>query len=81
MSPLEYEVVRVFVTSRLGIETAEYLGQLLESAADDGDAERWAFLEKNPWRAIDILIAQCSTDPTRWGDQAREAIDRVRGAI
>src|SRR3990167_7355510 len=43
-------------------------GQFLESTADDGDAARWAFLEKNQWRAVDILTAQCSTDPTRWGD-------------
>ena len=57
------------------------VGQLLGSTVDNGDAARWAFLEKSPWRAIDILTAQCSTDPTRWGGQAREAIDRAREAI
>ena len=39
MNPLEHEMVRVFVTSRLGIEAAEYLGRLLEAVADDRSNE------------------------------------------
>ena len=54
-------------------------GQFTEPNSD-GDAARWAFLEKNPWRAIDILTGQCSTDPTRWSDEAREAVDLAREA-
>ena len=35
----------------------------------------WMFVEKNPWRAIDVLRDGCSNNPAFWGDEARAAID------
>jgi hypothetical protein len=39
------------------------------------NARLWMFVEKNPWRAVDILRDGCSTNPVFWGDEARAAID------
>ena len=39
------------------------------------DAERWRYVQRNPWRAIDLLTAGCRFSPARWRDEANAAID------
>ena len=46
-----------------------------ESLELRSNARLWMFVEKNPWRAADILRDGCSTNPVFWGDEARAAID------
>lgn len=38
-------------------------------------AMRWRRVEKNPWSAMDILNAKCTTRSAFWKQEAREAID------
>ncbi len=52
--------------------------EALKQVRLEHDAARWRQLQKNPFAAVDALLAECNPSrPIEWSEQADQAIDRV----